>query len=152
MPDQDTDDSEERGRQAGRLALAIGRINRLLRAGDGINHSGLSALSSIVRYGPLRLNELAQREGVAPATVTRIAVDLGRLGFTTRTTDTADRRATMIKATPAGVDFIMQARSARADIMAGLLGTIDAHEVERLIAALPALEAIVSASMPPPVA
>ena len=154
MPDQDTgsqnDDAQDRlSQQAGRLALAVGRINRLLRAGDGINHSGLSALSSIVRFGPLRLNELAQREGVAPATVTRIAVDLSRLGFATRTTDTDDRRATLIEATPAGVDFILRARSARADIMTGLLKTVDAHDVELLIEALPALEAIVVASAPP---
>ncbi len=160
MPDQDTDaqdsashDTEAADRlsqQAGRLALAVGRVNRLLRAGDGINHSGLSALSSIVRFGPLRLNELAQREGVAPATVTRIAVDLSRLGFATRTTDADDRRATLIEATPAGVDFILRARSARADIMAGLLKTVDTHDVDLLIEALPALEAIVVASTAPP--
>lgn len=149
MPDPDTSTTDQLAQQAGRLALAVGRVNRLLRAGDGINHSGLSALSSIVRFGPLRLNELAQREGVAPATITRVAVDLGRLGFATRTTDTADRRATMIEATPAGVDFIMKARSARADIMSGLLKTLDAHDIEVLIGALPALEAIVTASVPP---
>jgi DNA-binding MarR family transcriptional regulator len=153
VPDQDTtaqEGSEQLSQEAGRLALAVGRINRLLRAGDGINHSGLSALSSIVRFGPLRLNELAQREGVAPATVTRIAVDLGRLGFATRTTDAADRRATMIEATPAGADFILKARSARADIMAALLKTIDRHDAELLAAAIPALEAIVAASTPAP--
>ncbi len=150
MPDHESSDqdsaSDQLSQEAGRLALAVGRINRLLRAGDGINHSGLSALSSIVRFGPLRLNELAQREGVAPATVTRVAVELGRLGFATRTTDSADRRATVIEATPAGVDFILKARSARADIMGALLATIDKHEVELLIQALPALESIVTAS------
>jgi DNA-binding MarR family transcriptional regulator len=150
VPDHESSDqdsaSDQLSQEAGRLALAVGRINRLLRAGDGINHSGLSALSSIVRFGPLRLNELAQREGVAPATVTRVAVELGRLGFATRTTDSADRRATVIEATPAGVDFILKARSARADIMGALLATIDKHEVELLIQALPALESIVTAS------
>lgn len=144
MTDQHVETDEERLTQAaGRLALVIGRLNRMLRATEGVSHSGLSALSSIVKFGPLRLNELAQREGVAAATVTRIAVDLTRRGFVTRKTDILDRRATTIEATTAGIDYIMQARSARADVMAALLATLDEHDVELIEESLPVLEALV---------
>jgi DNA-binding MarR family transcriptional regulator len=128
---------------AGRLALVIGRLNRMLRATEGVSHSGLSALSSIVKFGPLRLNELAQREGVAAATVTRIAVDLVRRGYVTRKTDILDRRATTIEATTAGIDHILQARSARADVMAALLATLDERDVELLEESIPIMEALI---------
>ncbi|MCU1422366.1 MAG: transcriptional regulator, MarR family [Microbacteriaceae bacterium] len=129
---------------SGRLALVIGRLNRrMLRATEGLSHSGLSALSSVVKFGPLRLNELAQREGVAAATITRIAVDLGERGFVTRTADKRDRRATTIEATTAGMDYILKARSARADVMNALLASLDDHDRELVEQALPVLEALV---------
>jgi DNA-binding MarR family transcriptional regulator len=129
---------------SGRLALVIGRLNRrMLRATEGLSHSGLSALSSVVKFGPLRLNELAQREGVAAATITRIAVDLGDRGFVTRTVDKKDRRATTIEATTAGMDYILKARSARADVMNALLASLDEHDRELVQQALPVLEALV---------
>ena len=129
---------------SGRLALVVGRLNRrMLRATESLGHSGLSALSSVVKFGPLRLNELAQREGVAPATITRVAVDLVGRGFVTLTKDRRDRRATTIEATTAGIDYIIEARSARADVMANLLASLDDRDVERLEEALPVLEALV---------
>jgi DNA-binding MarR family transcriptional regulator len=128
---------------SGRLALVIGRLNRrMLRATEGLSHSGLSALSSVVKFGPLRLNELAQREGVAAATITRIAVDLGDRGFVTRTVDKRDRRATTIEATTAGMDYILKARSARADVMNALLASLDEHDRELVQQVLPVLEAL----------
>jgi DNA-binding MarR family transcriptional regulator len=128
---------------SGRLALVIGRLNRrMLRATEGLSHSGLSALSSVVKFGPLRLNELAQREGVAAATITRIAVDLGDRGFVTRTVDKKDRRATTIEATTAGMDYILKARSARADVMNALLASLDEHDRQLVQQVLPVLEAL----------
>ncbi len=145
MSDQNVETGDDQLTQtAGRLALVVGRLNRrMLRATEGLSHSGLSALSSIVKFGPLRLNELAQREGVAAATITRIAVDLGDRGFVTRTADRHDRRAVSIEATTAGIDYIMQARSARADVMGALLRTLDEHDMELLDESLPVLEALV---------
>jgi DNA-binding MarR family transcriptional regulator len=129
---------------AGRLALVIGRLNRrMLRATEGLSHSGLSALSSLVKFGPLRLNELGRREGVAPATVTRIAVDLDARGLVTRTADKHDRRAVTIEATTLGIDYIMQARSARADVMGTLLGSLDEKDLATIEEVLPVLEALV---------
>ena len=45
---------------AGRLALAVGRFNRRIRSSTGgLSHGQLSALSTIVRRGPMRPTELA---------------------------------------------------------------------------------------------
>jgi DNA-binding MarR family transcriptional regulator len=140
----DSPESRQLAQTAARLALVVGRLNRrMLRATEGLSHSGLSALASLVKFGPLRLNELAQREGVAAATITRIAVDLERRGYLTREVDPLDRRATFIEATTSGIDYIMQARSARADVMTALLASLDGDELELLEETLPVLEALV---------
>lgn len=134
-----------------RLALVVGRLNRkMLRATEGLAHGTLSALSSIVKSGPLRLNELAQREGIAAATITRIVADLEVRGFVSREVDKTDRRAFTIEATPEGLGYILQARSARAEIIRRLLDTVDPAELDTVVAALPVLEelALVSPSGP----
>jgi DNA-binding MarR family transcriptional regulator len=128
---------------APRLALAVGRLNRrLLRATSGLSHGTVSALSSIVRFGPLRLSELAQHEGIAAPSITRIVADLEARGLVGREVDASDRRAFAIEATPSGVDYIVRARSARAELVAELLGALDAEQLAAVEAALPALEAM----------
>lgn len=134
VPDQSTE-------TAARLALAIGGLNRrMLRATAGLSHGMLSALASIVKVGPLRLGDLAQREGIAAATVTRLVAHLESLGLVAREVDASDRRAFFIEATPAGIDYILRARSDRADVIAALLRDADPSDVEVLKSALPALE------------
>jgi DNA-binding MarR family transcriptional regulator len=129
---------------AARLALVVGRLNRrMLRATAGLSHGLLSALSSIVKFGPLRLNELAHREGIAAATITRLVAHLEELGFVHREVDPADRRAFVIEATPSGIDYIERARSARADVVADLLAQLDEGDIAALTAAVPALEKLV---------
>ncbi len=140
---------------APRLALAVGRLNRrLLRATAGLSHGTVSALSSIVRFGPLRLSELAQREDIAAPSITRIVADLEARGLVGREVDESDRRAFSIEATPAGVDYIVRARSARAELVTELLATLDAEQLAAVEAALPALEAMalrgLDASVRPP--
>ncbi len=140
VPDRKTD-------AAARLALVIGRLNRkMLKATEGLTHGTLSALSSVVKFGPLRLNELAQREGIAAATITRIVADLEGRGFVHREVDQTDRRAFSIEATPEGISYIVQARSARADVISKLLDTVRPAELDTVVAALPVLEELVLAS------
>ncbi len=128
---------------AARLALLVGRLNRrMLRATAGLTHGTLSALSSIVKFGPLRLNELAQREGIAAATITRIVADLESRGLVAREVDPTDRRAFAIEATAEGVAYIVRARSDRADVIAKLLDKLDDAGLDTLEEALPLLEAL----------
>src|SRR5690242_7245384 len=69
----------------GRLALAVGRLNRRIRsATGGLSHGQLSALSTIVRRGPLRPSEIAAIEVVAAPTITRVVSDLEARGLVQR--------------------------------------------------------------------
>jgi DNA-binding MarR family transcriptional regulator len=146
MHDDDTADGalDARIELAARLALVVGRLNRrMLRGGQGLSHGVLSALASVVKFGPLRLGDLAQRENVAAATITRIVTDLEKQRFVRRAVDPSDRRAVVIEATPQGAELILRARSARADVIAELLDSVVAEDVELLRAALVPLEALV---------
>jgi DNA-binding MarR family transcriptional regulator len=56
----------------------------------------LSLLAYLVFEGPLGVNELAARLGVAPATVSLMVGDLSRKGILRRQEDDADRRRTIV--------------------------------------------------------
>ena len=134
----------------GRLALSIGRLSRRLRtAGGGLSHGLLSALSTISKQGPIRLADLAQRELVSAPSATRLVTELEARGLVTRTVDPADGRAFLIEATEAGVQTILQARSARAELVADLLGQLNRADAAAITAALPALEAMAEDAWPP---
>ncbi len=136
---------------AGRLALAIGRLNRRMRSSTGgLSHGQLSALSSIARKGPLRPSELAAIEVVAAPTITRIVADLEARGLVERQPDTDDRRSIFVAATDAGVELLLRARSDRARAVVALLAERTPAEVDAIRAALTALEA--AANIEPPTA
>ena len=139
----DPADDDELDEVAGRLALAVGRINRRMRAATGgLSHGLLSALATVVRKGPLRPGDLAQLEVVAAPTLTRVLAELESRGLVRREIDRADRRSFFVEATDAGVDLVLRARSERAERVASLLQTRSPEELARLRDALDALEAI----------
>ncbi len=142
------DDVSQETETAGRLALAIGRLNRrMITGGTGLSHGLLSALSSLVKLGPLRLGDLAAQERVAAATVTRIVASLEGKGLATRTADPNDGRSFVIDATVAGTELILRARSARAELIAHLMQSLDASDADVLRDALPVLEKLVTAEL-----
>ncbi len=125
-----------------RLAVAVGRLNRRIRPSrDGLSHGLLSALSTVVRVGPLRPGDLGRLEVVAPPTVTRAIAELERRGLTERSADPADGRSFFVQATTAGVDLVLRARSERAERTAALLAELGENDIEKLSHALDALEA-----------
>lgn len=128
---------------AGRVALAVGRLSRRMRtAGGGLSHGLLSALATVSKQGPLRLADLAQLELVSAPSITRLITELETRGLVQRSQDPSDGRAFLIEATVAGTDTILQARSARADLIAALVDQLGPADQAALVAALPALEAI----------
>ena len=127
---------------AARLAVAVGRINRRIRpAGHGLSLGLLSALSSVVRSGPVRPGDLARTEAVAAPTLTRLIAELERRGFLTRRPDPADGRAYLVEATGPGAEAVLQALAERADHVAALLTNLSDDQLAYIAAALPALEA-----------
>lgn len=132
----------DRAAIAGRLAVAVGRINRRIRpAADGLSHGLLSALSTVVRIGPLRPGDLARIEVVAAPTITRVVADLENRGLIARAADPADGRSFLLTATPAGAEAVLRARSERAERVAALLAGRTDAELDLIAAALDALEA-----------
>jgi len=65
-----------------RLYLAIGRLSRSLRrsGSPGLGHGSISALSTLVGCGEMRLGDLANKEGVAAPTMSRIGARPGLRG------------------------------------------------------------------------
>jgi len=126
---------------AERLALVTGRLNRRLQAATGgLSHGLLSALAVITKRGPLRLSDLAQLEGVSAPSMTRTVAELEARGYVVRSPDPMDGRAALIAAADAGTAAILDARSARAQVIAELLSTVSEADAAAIAAALPALE------------
>lgn len=131
----------DRAETAARLAVAIGRINRRIRPiGEGLTHAQLSALSSIVRKGPLRPGDLGRIESIAPPSATRVIAELESRGLIERQADPADGRSSLVTATDAGAAAVLSARAERAERISVLLDGLDDAEFATVAAALDALE------------
>src|SRR5436305_10545931 len=82
--------------QVTELLVALSRARRWLSrlaGGDEparVGASGVSALAEVIRSGPLRLGDLAARERIAPATLSRVVAGLVEHGYVTRSADPDD--------------------------------------------------------------
>ncbi|ASR38258.1 MarR family transcriptional regulator [Prauserella marina] len=130
----------------GRLFLAIGRLSRSLRqAGSpGPGHGSISALATLAAYGQLRLGDLAAKEGVAAATMSRIVSSLVEAGYVSRESDPADRRAWLATVTPEGQRMLSGVRSTRIHELNVRIDRLAPEHRAALVAALPALEALLT--------
>jgi DNA-binding MarR family transcriptional regulator len=133
----------DRGDIAARLAIVTGRISRRTRVSPGaLSYGMLSALSTIVRLGPLRPGDLARAEVVTKPTMTRILGELEQKGFIERSDDPTDGRAFMVAATDAGVVAVDEARRERAGIVTDLIEDLSDAEILAISDALEALERV----------
>ncbi len=104
---------------AGRLRLAIVRLNRRLRAQRTdavpapITLTQLSALSCLHKHGPLTPGELAAKERVQPPSMTRVIAALEEQGHVSRSPHPTDRRQCIVAVTDAGRDYICAEVTAR---------------------------------------
>lgn len=132
---------------AARLRVAIARLARQLRrhAVAGLTPSQLSALTSVDRLGPLRLGDLAEREQVAPATLTRIVANLVDTGLLERHADPDDGRCWRVAITPAGAAALEAVRTEATAMLAVRIAALDSSGREQLSAALPVLERLIEA-------
>lgn len=130
----------------GRLFLAIGRLSRSLRqaGAPGPGHGAISALATLAAYGQLRLGDLAAKEGVAAATMSRIVAALVDAGYVRRESDPVDRRAWLATVTPEGERLLSGVRSTRIEELNRRINKLSPEHREALTAALPALEALLT--------
>ena len=127
-----------------RLSMALGRLNRSLRrgSGSGLGPGSVSALATLVRCGPMRLGDLATREGVAPPTLTRIVVNLEENGLVVREPDPDDRRATRVQATPAAHEMVTGLGSTRFALLHSRISALAPADRTALLRAVPVLESL----------
>jgi DNA-binding MarR family transcriptional regulator len=134
--------------QVTELLVALSRARRWLSrlAGDQVHHvgsTGVSALAEVVRSGPLRLGDLAARERVTPATLSRVVAGLVEHGYVERAADPDDARAGLLTATPAGEQLLRDSRARRTAELAGRLRRLSEAERAAVLSAAPALRKLV---------
>jgi DNA-binding MarR family transcriptional regulator len=72
------------------------------------------ALGVLLRGGPMRLSDLAERLRIVPRSTTEVVDALEAADLAARSPDPADRRATLVTLTPHGTEVAEAARAARA--------------------------------------
>jgi DNA-binding MarR family transcriptional regulator len=127
---------------AARLRLSTTRLARRLRAEAdmGLTPSMLSALAVVHVHGPLTLGRLAEHEGVAPPTVTRVVGRLEDQRLVRRIADCDDRRVCRVVTTDRGEALLADSRARKNAWLAERLTTMDAARRQQLSAAIEALE------------
>jgi DNA-binding MarR family transcriptional regulator len=129
---------------ATRLRLAVGRLARRIRlATNDIPPLQLSALATLDKHGPLRSGELAAREAVTAPTMTRVLSSLAERGLVRREPDPTDARSIRVSLSPAGVETLARNRSERTALLGARVARLTQEQRTALVAALPALEALV---------
>jgi DNA-binding MarR family transcriptional regulator len=137
--------------QVTELLVALSRARRWLsrlagQASSDVGASGVSALAEVVRSGPLRLGDLAAREQVAPATLSRVVAGLVEHGYVERTADPGDARAGLLTATAEGERLLADSRRQRTAELTARLQQLTPAERDAVLAAAPAIRKLVDCS------
>jgi DNA-binding MarR family transcriptional regulator len=140
------------GPEVTELLVALSRARRWLsrlatHESSPVGASGVSALAEVIRSGPLRLGDLAAREGVAPATLSRVVAGLVEHGYVERSPDPDDARAAILTATPAGVQLLAESRRRRTAELAARLDRLTDAERDAVLEAGPALRKLVDCDL-----
>jgi DNA-binding MarR family transcriptional regulator len=127
---------------AARLRVVIARLARQMRqtSPGGLSPSQWSALVTVEEHEPLRIGDLADREGVSAPTATRLVASLEDAGLLSRTSDPADRRTAYVALTDAGREKLDWARGVRTARLVQRLSAMPPANVQRIVELLPILE------------
>jgi len=128
-----------------RLRTAIDKLSGRLRpteAGSGLTPSQTSILFTVVRLGPLGPSEISEIERINPTMLSRIIAQLCQSGLVKRESNPGDKRAALVKATPAGQRLRKRIHRERAEALQEHLGKLSDSQREQLWDVLPVLEAL----------
>lgn len=142
MPDQARQDELN---QAVELRVVVTRLYRMLRAKSkvGITASQVSALVRIEEEGPLRLSTLAEREGIAAPTMSKVVDLLCQEGLIERIPDPRDGRANLIKLDEQGTALLNDVRERLTTLLLKALNELSDDEYAVMQASLPVFQRIV---------
>jgi DNA-binding MarR family transcriptional regulator len=129
---------------APRLRGAVGQLARLLRRTDSLGTdltpTRVAVLLTADRHGPLRLAQVAERQGLNPTLLSRTIAELVNDQLVVRTSDPEDRRSAWVQVTAAGHELAEQVRAVRTAAVQGAIDELDTADRALIEAALPALE------------
>ena len=125
------------------LPQQVARLTRLLPrlAGRALSGSEATTLATLAER-PCRVTELADLEGFAQPTMTLLVNRLEEQGLVARRPDSSDARAVLVEITPAGHDALEALRERYRVSLSEYLGSRTRAEVEELLAACRALDAL----------
>jgi DNA-binding MarR family transcriptional regulator len=128
------------------LADAIDQLAVWLRrqVPPELSSSSIAALDRLQTEGPLRVSELATREAMTQPGVTLLVNRLSEAGLAERLPDPTDRRATLVRITPAGRSVLADRHAARAQVLRKRISELDDADRDLLVAALPAIDRLVA--------
>ncbi|MCC7448578.1 MAG: winged helix-turn-helix transcriptional regulator [Anaerolineae bacterium] len=113
--------------------LAIQKLRAYGHEGLGIPHTGL--LANLDLDGT-HITVLAERTGITKQAVGQLVADLEQKGYVERVTDPADRRASLIKFTSAGWQFLLDAHQVKREIEAEYTAVLGEERMAQLRTAL----------------
>jgi len=131
--------------EVARLRIALARISRMVdraSADAGYTRTQLSVLGAVVRLGEVGMTDLAELEGLNPTMLSRVVGKLEAACLITRGTGAADRRAVLVRPTPAGRALHLRLRKRRTELFVRQLAQLPPGQAAELLAALPALEGL----------
>jgi DNA-binding MarR family transcriptional regulator len=132
-------------REAVELRVVVTRLYRILRAKSAakLTASQVSALVRIEEEGPLRLTTLAEREGIAAPTMSKVVDLLCDEGLIERIPDPTDGRANLIQLDEGGQALLRDVRERLTRLMREALEHLSDEEHEILAAAIPVLQHVI---------
>ena len=131
---------------AAALSQSIHRLSRRMRkqAQLQLTASQMSALTTIERYGELRLCELTRLEQIGKSTMTRLVAKLADAGYIERRVDPNDGRGFLVSLTDHGASVLRTAASRQHAYLARQLEALGATDRHVLLAAVPVLEKLLA--------
>lgn len=129
-----------------RLRFTTTRLFRLLRrqAQGGLSPSLLSALATVRRRGPLPIGTLAEEEGIARPTATKVVDKLSAQGLVERQADPADGRVALVAVTDDGRHLLDDVVARRTVWLTDRLRDLPDDDVRALATSLGVLERLVA--------
>ncbi len=120
--------------QLNSVSIHLVRRARTADSALGVPPGQLSALSVLVFGGERTIAQLAEAEGVASPTMTRIVDGLEHAELAQRRPHPTDARATLVRATRKGRQVMERGRTRRVEVIASLLDRLpeaDLRAIER---------------------
>lgn len=133
-----------------RLRVAIGRLHRRMvrnTSGD-LTFAQTSALVAVEKAGPIRLGELAAREGVTAPTMTRTVAKLEDTGLLERAENPQDGRSFRLSITGRGRALLESLRTESDAALTSAILCLSSTEHAALRTVLPVLERLVEGGGP----